>query len=92
MNKRKQNKGAVALSFDTRMGSAPRITAKGKGKLADKIIELAKENHIHIHNDPDLLEMLSQLDLKKEIPESLYEIVAQLLAFIYLLNTEESKK
>ncbi len=74
------------------MGSAPRITAKGKGALAEKIIELAKDKHIHIHNDPDLLEMLSQLDLKQEIPASLYEVVAELLAFIYLLNSEESKK
>jgi len=74
------------------MGSAPRITAKGRGALADKIIELARDNDIHIHNDPDLLEMLSQLDLKQEIPASLYEVVAELLAFIYLLNSEESKK
>jgi len=74
------------------MGSAPKIIAKGRGALADKIIGLARDNQIHIHNDPDLLEMLSQLDLKQKIPASLYEVVAELLAFIYLLNSEESKK
>ena len=74
------------------MGNAPKIIAKGRGALADKIIELARDKHIHIHNDPDLLEMLSQLDLKQEIPDSLYEVVAELLSFIYLLNSEESKK
>ncbi len=92
MKRKKQIHGAVALSYDSKIGSAPRIAAKGRGALADKIIELARDNHIHIHNDPDLLEMLSQLDLKQEIPGALYEVVAELLAFIYLLNSEESKK
>ena len=92
MKRKKQIPGAVALSYESKMGNAPKIIAKGRGALADKIIELAKDNHIHIHNDPDLLEMLSQLDLKQEIPASLYEVVAELLSFIYLLNSEESKK
>ncbi len=82
----------MALTYDSEKGKAPRVAAKGKGAVADKIIQLAREHHIHIHSDPDLLEMLSQLDLNREIPPSLYAVVAELLAFIYLLNSEESKK
>ena len=92
MNSRNQIPGAVALLYDPKAGSAPKVTAMGKGDLAAKIIELARKNNIEIHQDPDLFQMLSQLDLNKEIPPVLYEVVAELLSFIYLLNAEESKK
>lgn len=84
--------GAVALQYDPKIGRAPRITATGKGDLAEKIIELARKNNIEIHQDPDLFHMLAQLDLNSEIPPVLYEVVAELLSFIYLLNDRESKK
>ena len=80
------------MTYDSQKGKAPSVTARGRGAVADKIIRLAREHHIHIHSDPDLLEMLSQLDLNREIPPSLYAVVAELLAFVYLLNSEESKK
>ena len=92
MKRKKQQTGAVALTYDSVKEKAPRVVASGRGDMAEKIIKLARKHNIHIHNDPDLLEMLSQLDLNREIPPSLYEIVAELLAFIYLLNSEESKK
>jgi len=92
MKRKKLNHGAVALAYDSAMGKAPRIAAKGTGALADEIIKIAREHHIHIHNDPDLLEMLAQLDLNREIPPCLYDVVAELLAFIYLLNADASTK
>ncbi len=92
MKRKKQQIGAVALTYESGKEGAPRVAATGRGSMAEKIIQLARKHHIHIHNDPDLLETLSQLDLNQEIPSSLYEVVAELLAFIYLLNSQESKK
>lgn len=77
---------AVALKYTPGYEKAPRIVATGKGKLAEKIIQIAKEHNIHIHNDPDLVEMLSQLEPDQEIPPELYKIVAEILVFVYSLN------
>ena len=60
--------------------------------MAERIIELAREHNIYMHNDPDLVEILSQLDLNEEIPSNLYVVVAELLAFIYSLNREEKSR
>jgi flagellar biosynthesis protein len=68
------------------------VTAKGKGFIAEKIIALAKENNIPIKEDPDLVHLLSQVDLNREIPASLYQVVAELLSFVYKLNGEYSAK
>ena len=87
MTVRKKQDMAVALKYQPKTGNAPRVTAKGKGKVAEKIIEIAKENNIHIHNDPDLIEILSQLDINDELPPDLYVVAAELLAFVYSLNT-----
>jgi flagellar biosynthesis protein len=92
MTQKSQIPGAVALQYDPKKGRAPRITAKGKGDLAQKIIELARKNNIEIHQDPELFHLLSRQDLNSEIPPVLYEVVAELLSFIYLLNAQESKK
>ncbi len=92
MTYEKQVPGAVALHYDPKKGGAPKITAKGKGDLARKIIELARKNNIEIHQDPDLFHLLSRVDLNSEIPEVLYEVVADILSFVYLLNARESKK
>lgn len=92
MTQKNQIPGAVALQYDPKVSRAPRITAKGKGDLAGKIIELARKNNIEIHQDPDLFLMLSRLDLNSQIPPILYEVVAELLSFVYLLNAGESKK
>jgi flagellar biosynthesis protein len=85
MNRDKQNK-AVAVRYEPKSDDAPRVIARGTGKVAAKIIELAREHNIYTHNDPDLLEVLSQLDLNDEIPPDLYIVVAELLAFVYSLN------
>lgn len=89
MKNNKQNK-AVALKYQPESDRAPRVIAKGQGKVAEKIIEIAREHNIHIHNDPDLIEVLSRLDLNAEIPLELYVVVAELLAFVYSLNSNSS--
>jgi flagellar biosynthesis protein len=83
---------AVALKYDRKNDDAPRVTAKGKGKIAEKIIELAKKHNIPIKDDPDLVEMLSSLDINQEIPSEIYVAVAELLAFVYSMNSKRSLK
>ena len=77
---------AVALRYDKDSEQAPRIAAKGTGYLAERIIEIAKEHGVEIFEDPDLVEVLSKLDVDHEIPEPLFQAVAEVLAFVYRLN------
>lgn len=79
---------AVALSFDPTRDRAPKVTAKGEGDLAEEIIRLALEHGIPIKYDPDLLQVLSKLDVGQAIPEEAFLVVAELLAFIYRVNQE----
>jgi len=81
---------AVALKYQPESDSAPRIIAKGQGELAGKIIAIARDHGIHIHEDPNMVELLSQLDLKEEIPADLYVVIAELLAFVYGVNRKEA--
>jgi flagellar biosynthesis protein len=82
-----RQKRAAALRYQSKSDNAPKIIAKGKGKVAERIIEIAKEHNIYIHDDPDLIEVLYQLDLNEDIPSELYVVVAELLAFVYSLNS-----
>jgi flagellar biosynthesis protein len=86
MNKKAKKNRAVALKYRAGSDRAPKVAARGKGKIAEKIIEIAKEHHIYIHEDPDLIEILSTLDINEEIPPDLYVVIAELLAFVYSLN------
>ena len=82
----KKCKKAVALKYEKGRDNAPRLTAKGRGKIAERLIKLAREEGIPISEDPDLVGMLSQLDWYEEIPPHLYQAVAEILAFAYRLN------
>jgi flagellar biosynthesis protein len=77
-------KTAVALHYDGK--EAPRVTAKGTGDLAEKIIALAKEHGVPLHEDEALITLLAKLDLGDEIPPPLYTAVAEVIAFAYLLS------
>ena len=81
---------AVALKYVPKQDRAPKVTAKGSGVVADKIIQLAKEHGIPIKEDPALTEVLSQLDFYQEIPPSVYTVVAEILAFVYSMNNRWS--
>lgn len=89
MTSRKEYDKAVAIRHKPGLEKAPRVIAAGKGKIAEKIIRIAKEHNIHVHNDPDLVEMLSELELNSEIPPELYVVVSEILVFVYSLNRKE---
>ncbi len=75
-------KKAAALKYEIGKDNAPKVVAKGKGIIAEKIIEIAKKENIPIYEDPDTVEILSSLDVGQEIPPELYEVVAEILAYI----------
>ncbi len=83
-------KKAVALRYDQEKDPSPKVIGKGVGLLADKILELAKEHNIPIHQDADLVEVLSKLNVNEEIPESTFVVVAEILAFVYRTNQNYS--
>ena len=85
-------KKAVALKYKPGDDHAPRVTAKGTGRLAERIIEMARKHGIPVKDAPDLVEVLSRLDLHDEIPPELYVVVAELLAFVYRLNQEKGSE
>ncbi len=74
---------AAALRYNAAEDTAPRVVAKGLRKVAEQIIAIAKENNIPIREEPDLVEMLLKVDVDSEIPEELYRVVAEILAFLY---------
>ena len=75
---------AVALLYDGE--NAPHITAKGKGALAEKILEQARRHGVPLEEDPELAAILSKIPLGDEIPESLYRAIAEVIAFAYLVS------
>ncbi|MCH1640587.1 EscU/YscU/HrcU family type III secretion system export apparatus switch protein [Paenibacillus timonensis] len=76
-------KKAVALKYDPGQGEAPIVVAKGKGLIADRILDAALEHGIPVQEDAALVEVLSKLDLDQQIPAELYDLVAEILTFIY---------
>jgi len=77
-------KNAVALHYDGKR--APRVTAKGRGAVAEEIIELARQHGVPLHEDRELVALLAQLELNDEIPRELYLAVAEVIAFAYMLT------
>ena len=82
----KKKPKAVALKYNKEKDAAPRITAKGRGFVAEKIVETARAHNIPLHEDKNLVQVLEALDLETEIPAELYRAVAEVLAFVYRLN------
>ncbi|MDQ7056654.1 MAG: EscU/YscU/HrcU family type III secretion system export apparatus switch protein [Persephonella sp.] len=87
-----KDKKAVALRYDRKKDNAPKVVAKGKGYIGEKIIQIAKENNIPIKEDPVLVEALSQVEINREIPPELYMAVAEILIFIYRKTKEFEKQ
>lgn len=75
---------AVALHYDG--VDAPRVSAQGQGETARRILEIAQANDIPLQSDPELAAILGQIPLGEEIPETLYQAVAEVIAFAYLLT------
>ncbi|MFP4429058.1 MAG: EscU/YscU/HrcU family type III secretion system export apparatus switch protein [Desulfovermiculus sp.] len=86
-----QEKRAVALAYDQTQDKAPKISASGRGEAAERILEIARDFGIPVREDPDLLEVLARVPVGEEIPRELYQAVAEILAFIYMMNAEMGK-
>lgn len=80
---------AAAIRYDSEQDNAPKVTARGRGTIAEKIIEVAEQFGIPIKNDPELVQVLSKLEVGTEIPVELYRAVAEILAFVYSLNESQ---
>jgi flagellar biosynthesis protein len=78
-------KTAVALAYRA-ADSAPRVVAKGRGLIADEIIARAQEHGVYVHESPELVSLLMQIDLDERVPPQLYQAVAELLAWLYHLD------
>jgi len=83
-----KRKAAIALAYQTG-DTAPRVVAKGRGLIAQAIIERAKEHGVYVHESEDLVGILMQVELDENIPPQLYQAVAELLAWLYRLEKEE---
>lgn len=87
VNDNKPPSRAVALQYDE--VDAPRVTASGRGAIADRIIEVGNAHNVPLHENDELAVALAQIPLGEEIPEALYVAVAEILAFVYYLNGKE---
>ncbi len=94
MNGKQENqekvKQAIALEYDP-SDEAPRVIASGKGVLAERIIEKARESDVPVHRDDKLADTLSRLDIGDSIPPELYEVVAEILVFVDSMDKIRAK-
>lgn len=85
-----RRRAAVALAYQGGdRGGAPRVVAKGRGILAQAIIEQARQHGIFVHESEELVGLLMQVELDRHIPPELYRAVAELLAWLYRLENEQ---
>jgi len=82
----KKSPKAVALKYDAKKDQAPKVVAKGRGEIAEKIVAIAKANNVLLYEDKNLAQILEALELETAIPPELYRAVAEVLAFVYRLN------
>jgi flagellar biosynthesis protein len=85
MKRPSEMKRAVAMAYRSEDG-APRVVAKGSGVTAEAIISLARESGVYVHQSPELVNLLMQVDLDREIPPELYQAVAEILAWLYAMD------
>ncbi|MBF0187822.1 MAG: EscU/YscU/HrcU family type III secretion system export apparatus switch protein [Magnetococcales bacterium] len=79
-------KQAVALRYVRGQDSAPRVTATGRGRIAETILDRAREAGVSLVEDPDLVSLLGKVELGETVPPELYKAVAEVLAFVYKIN------
>ncbi len=85
---RRNRRQALALAYGEGDG-APRLVAKGYGEVAERIIAEAQRHGVRIHDSPELVGLLMRLDLDAQIPPQLYQVVAELLAWVVRLEASE---
>jgi flagellar biosynthesis protein len=81
-----ESKKAVALKYEQNKDSAPKVVAKGRGWIAERIIELARKHGVPLKENHALVEVLSKLEVYEEIPVELYKAVAEILVFVYQIK------
>lgn len=86
MTKPPTSKKAAALRYDAVREQAPRVVAKGRGKMAERIVAAAREHQVPLVADDNLVQVLEALDVNIEIPPELYQAVAEVLVFVYRMN------
>jgi flagellar biosynthesis protein len=85
---RVRRRSAAALAYDAKGGdNAPRVVAKGYGLVADLIVQRAEEAGLYVHRAPEMVSLLMQVDIDSRIPPQLYQAVAELLAWLYRLES-----
>lgn len=82
---------ATALQYDPERGGAPRVLASGQRKIAEQILIEARKHNISIYEDPGLTAALASVNLGQEIPVELYQVVAEVLAYIFRVTNKYSK-
>jgi flagellar biosynthesis protein len=88
VSRRQRRTSAAALAYDAKGGDqAPRVVAKGYGLVAEMIIQRAQEAGLYVHRAPEMVSLLMQVDLDARIPPELYKAVAELLAWLYRLES-----
>lgn len=85
-----ERRAAVALAYGE-SDPAPRVVAKGRGLIAAAIIERARAAGVYVHDSPELVGLLMQVDLDRHIPPQLYVAVAELLAWLYRLEQRSAQ-
>ena len=91
MENKKDIKQAVALQYDKDKDIAPRIVASGQGIIAENILKTAEENEVFIRQDSNLVRELMAFKVGTEIPPELYEVVAQILAFVEMVDQNKGQ-
>lgn len=88
---REARRRAVAMRYRQEMEHAPRVVAKGQGDVAERIIALAREHGIPLHEDKDLVQLLGLLEIDVEVPPDLYRALAEVLAHVYRANRRAAR-
>ncbi|WP_129408279.1 EscU/YscU/HrcU family type III secretion system export apparatus switch protein [Marinitoga lauensis] len=86
------DKKVVAIKYEEFKDEVPTIIAKGVGAIAEKIIEIAKENNIPVLKNTKTVNELYSLDIPSEIPEDMYFIVAKIIAYVMQLNEKKEEE
>jgi flagellar biosynthesis protein len=91
MSEPRRPPSAVALAYQDGAG-APKVVAKGRGLVAEQIIGRAHEAGVFVHESKDLVALLMEVDLDREIPPALYRAIAELLAWLYHIESAQLPK
>ncbi len=92
MSRKSSRPRAAALQYDPGRDRAPRLVARGEGHLAERILALAREHGVPVHEDRALVDVLARIDLGAQIPSELYRVVAEIIAFVYRLQQGEATR